>query len=358
MKRKTISIYAFLVAFNIAAWGWAIVAFQHFPVLLGTALLAYTFGLRHAFDVDHIAAIDTVTRKLMQQNKCSVMVGFHFAIGHSLIMFIATFGILATWSATTGKLVSHEVVAGGFIDGIKLPILSTIVSASFLLLMAAINLTIARSTYLTFKRVRNGGAYVEEDMNMLLNKRGFLSRIFRPLFRLVNKTWHMLFVGFLFGLGFDTATEISLLGIAGAEVVKGASIWVILVFPTLFSAGMLLMDTTDSILMSGAYGWAFREPIRKLYYNLTITSISALVALVIGGIETAGLIAEKFKLKGVLWDDLSVLSGYWGTIGFGIVALFIASWFVSKLIYRAKPYDEVVVGSPMGLCKTPEEFSA
>jgi high-affinity nickel-transport protein len=348
MKRKTIGIYAFLIAFNIAAWVWAIVAFQHYPVLLGTALLAYTFGLRHAFDVDHIAAIDTVTRKLMHQNTCPVTVGFYFAIGHSLIMFIGTFVIMATWNATTGGVTSHEAVAGGFIDGIKLPVLSTFVSASFLLLMAIINLTIARSTYRTFKRVRNGGAYLEEDLDMLLNKRGFLSRIFRPLFRLVNKSWHMLLIGFLFGLGFDTATEIALLGIAGAEAAKGASVWVILVFPTLFAAGMSLMDTTDSVLMSGAYGWAFRKPIRKLYYNMTITTLSALVALVIGGIETAGLISEKYHLKGALWDELSVLNGHWGTIGFGIVAIFIVCWLVSTIVYRAKRYDELAPDSPMG----------
>ena len=180
-------------------------------------------------------------------------------------------------------------------------------------------------------------------MDVLLNKRGFLARIFRPLFKLVNKSWHMVFIGFLFGLGFDTATEISLLGIAAAEAAKGSAVVTILVFPTLFAAGMMLMDTTDSVLMSGAYGWAFRKPIRKLYYNLTITTLSAVVALVIGGIETAALISEKFELKGVVWDSLNSLSGHWGTIGFAIVGLFIFSWIVSAVVYRAKRLDSIEV---------------
>ncbi len=345
MKRKVVLVYVFLILLNVAAWIWAIVAFHDHPVLLGTALIAYTFGLRHAFDVDHIAAIDTVTRKLMQQNKGSVSVGFHFAIGHSIIIFLGTVAVLATWGSTADHLSSHEALAGSLIDGVKLPILSTCVSASFLLLMAAINIMIAKSTYDTFQRVRRGESYVEEDMDMLLRNRGFLSRIFRPLFRLVNKSWHMVLIGFVFGLGFDTATEVSLLGIAAAEAAKGSSVLMILVFPTLFAAGMLLMDTTDSVLMSGAYGWAFRKPIRKLYYNLTITSLSAIVALLIGGIETAAVISEKFDFHGALSDTLTSIGGYWGEIGLFVVGLFILSWILSTLSYRAKRLERLAVNA-------------
>ncbi len=345
MKRKVAGTYAFLILLNVASWAWAITAFHHYPTLLGTALLAYTFGLRHAFDVDHIAAIDTVTRKLIQQEKCSVAVGLHFALGHSLVMFIGTFAVLATWGAATGGGVSHETIAGGLIEGIKLPVLSTCVSASFLLLMAGVNLVIARSTYRTFQRVRHGGRYAEEDMDMLLRKRGLLSRLFRPLFRLVNKSWHMAFIGFVFGLGFDTATEISLLGITAAEAAKGSSVLTILVFPTLFASGMLLMDTTDSVLMSGAYGWALRKPIRKLYYNMTITTLSAVVALVIGGIETAAVISEKFDLRGGIWDALDSLGSYWGAIGISIAVLFAISWIISRLLYRAKRLDHLPLGA-------------
>lgn len=334
VRKKIIGLYIFLIAFNIATWVWAIIAFHDSPVLLGAAVLAYSFGLRHAFDADHIASIDSVTRKLMQQNKRPITIGLHFSIGHSLalVLFVTIIAVVATSSSINGNFNFFGNTAG---------IVSTFVSVSFLLIMAVINLTIARSTYLTFKEVRNGGTYVEEDFDILLNKRGFFSRIFRPLFRFVSKSWHMLFIGFLFGLGFDTATEVSLLGIAGAEAAKGLSVWVILAFPALFAAGMSLMDTTDSILMVGAYGWAFRKPVRKLYYNLTITTISAIVALVVAGIETMGLLTEQFNLKGQWWDAVNSVSSHWGFIGVFIVAIFILSWFVSTLVYRIKRYDYI-----------------
>jgi high-affinity nickel-transport protein len=211
-QRKTVGLYILLIVFNIAIWIWALVALAGNAVLLGAAALAYTFGLRHAFDADHIASIDTVTRKLMQQNRRPTTVGLHFAIGHSLavLAFVIAIAALAAWSST-GETFSFMGGAG---------VASTFFSASFLLAMAVLNLMIAKSTYLAFRHVRNGGAYAEEDFEILLNKRGFLSRIFRPLFRLVNKSWHMMFIGFLFGLGFDTATEVSLLGIAGVEAAK------------------------------------------------------------------------------------------------------------------------------------------
>ena len=333
-RKKVVGLYVFLVAFNIATWAWAVIAFAGNPVLLGAAVLAYTFGLRHAFDADHIASIDSVTRKLMQQNKRPLTVGLHFSIGHSLALLLFVTGIAAL--ATSGPLNEPSGIFNG-IAGIA----STFVSVSFLLVMAALNLTIARTTYVTFKHVRDGGTYVEEDFDMLLNKRGFFSRIFRPLFRFVSKSWHMAFIGFLFGLGFDTATEVSLLGIAGAEAAKGLPVWVILAFPALFAAGMSLMDTTDSILMVGAYGWAFRKPIRKLYYNLTITIISAVVALVVAGIETVRLTSEHFNLKGQVWDAINALGSHWGLIGVFVVALFIVSWAVSALVYRIKRYEYI-----------------
>lgn len=333
-RGKVVGLYVFLIAFNIATWAWAIIAFHDSPVLLGAAVLAYSFGLRHAFDADHIASIDSVTRKLMQQNKRPITIGLHFSIGHSLalVLFVTVIAVLASSSTLDGKYNFFDNTAG---------IVSTFVSVSFLLIMAAINLTIARSTYVTFAHVRNGGTYVEEDFDILLNKRGCFSRLFRPLFRFVSKSWHMMFIGFLFGLGFDTATEVSLLGIAGAEAAKGLSVWVILAFPALFAAGMALMDTTDSILMVGAYGWAFRKPIRKLYYNLTITIVSALVALVVAGIEVLRLASEHFSLKGQLWDQVNSLSDNWGLIGVLIVAIFVASWFVSSAVYRIKRYDYI-----------------
>ncbi|MEJ2380089.1 MAG: HoxN/HupN/NixA family nickel/cobalt transporter [Gammaproteobacteria bacterium] len=334
VRKKVVGLYLVLISFNVVAWVWAIIAFRDHPVLLGAAVLAYTFGLRHAFDADHIASIDSVTRKLMQQNKRPITIGLHFSIGHSLalVVFVTMIALFASSNTFQSE--------AGFVDSTA-GIVSTFVSVSFLLIMAVLNLTIARSTYLSFRKVRNGGVYVEEDFDMLLNKRGFLSRIFRPLFKFVTKSWHMVFIGFLFGLGFDTATEVTLLGIAGAEAAKGLSVWVIMAFPALFAAGMSLMDTTDSILMVGAYGWAFRKPIRKLYYNLTITVISAMVAIIVAGIEGLGFLGAQLKFKGQVWDTLNGISNHWGITGVIIVSLFIASWLISTLVYRVKRYEEL-----------------
>ena len=335
-RRKVIGLYLLLIAFNVAAWIWAIWAFAGNAVLIGAAVLAYTFGLRHALDADHIASIDSVTRKLMQRDTRPTTVGFYFAIGHSLALFVfvAAIAALGAWGQENGTFSFISSSAG---------IASTFVSVSFLMIMAALNLSIARSTYAAFRRVRAGGEYAEEDFNALLNKRGFFARIFRPLFRLVERSWHMIFIGFLFGLGFDTATEVSLLGIAGAEAAKGLSIWVILAFPALFAAGMALVDTTDSVLMVRAYGWAFRNPMRKLYYNLTITVVSAAVALVVAGIEALALMSEQLSLSGEIWDRVNVLSDHWELIGVLVVSLFVGSWLVSMLVYRLKRYDDIAL---------------
>jgi nickel/cobalt transporter (NiCoT) family protein len=332
-------IYGYLLAANVAAWAWALIAFHNHPVLLGTALLAYSFGLRHAVDADHIAAIDTVTRKLMQANRPATAAGFFFSIGHSLVLLIATALIALTVASLQGGFSSFNDMAG---------IVGTMVSGGFLLAMAVMNLLIARGVYRVFRHVRAGGAYVASDLDILLNNRGFLARIFRPLFKLVGRSWHMLFVGFLFGLGFDTATEVSLLAVSAAQAAKGLNIWSIMAFPALFAAGMSLVDTTDSLMMVGAYGWAFVKPIRKLYYNLTITTVSALVALLVGGIETLGLIGAKFNLGGPFWNAVGAINDHFGTIGYAIIGIFALSWIVSVIIYRANRFDELEVTTEPG----------
>jgi high-affinity nickel-transport protein len=330
-RARVVAIYAILFVLNVSAWTWALIAFRHYPVLLGTALLAYSFGLRHAVDADHIAAIDNVTRKLMQENKRPIGVGFMFSLGHSTIVVIGSIAIAATALALQHRIDSVRTIGG---------VIGTLVSMLFLFGIAMVNLAVLRSVIHTFKRVRRGEPYVEEDLNLLLNQRGFLSRLFRPMFNMVRSSWHMYPLGVLFGLGFDTATEIGLLGISASEASRGLSLWSILVFPALFAAGMLLIDTTDNILMLGAYGWAFAKPIRKLYYNITITSISVAVAFVVGGIEGLGLLASQFHLKGALWSAANKLSDHFGLLGYIIVGLFALAWVLSISIYKWRRLDQ------------------
>ncbi|MBW4034239.1 MAG: HoxN/HupN/NixA family nickel/cobalt transporter [Proteobacteria bacterium] len=335
IRGKIIASYAFLIALNIGAWASALLMFRHNTVLLGFSALAYAFGLRHAVDADHIAAIDSVTRKLMQDKQRPAMVGFFFSMGHSMVLVIATAAI-----ALTAMTIDHRFTMLNSAAGI----IGTLISAVFLFSMAAMNLVIARSVYATFRTARRTGRYADDDFDILLNKRGFMSRLLRPLFRLVTRSWQMLLVGLLFGLGFDTATEVSLLGMGGAEAVKGVSVWAIMMLPMLFAAGMSLVDTTDGILMLGAYGWAFVKPIRKLYYNLTITVVSVIVAVIVGSVETLGLIANEFSLHGLFWRTIGAANDrYFGMIGFLIIGIFVASWLVSTLVYRLKRLDEVEI---------------
>jgi high-affinity nickel-transport protein len=332
LRGRIVGIYGILLVFNIGAWIWASIAFRHYPVLLGTALLAYSFGLRHAVDADHIAAIDNVTRKLMQDGKRPVAVGFMFSLGHSTVVVLGSAAIAGAALTLQHRMDAFRNIAG---------VIGTLVSAFFLFAIALVNLIVLRSIYRTFVRVRRGEPYVDEDLDLLLSGRGILARIFRPMFRMITRSWHMYPLGVLFGLGFDTATEIGVLGISAAEASKGLSFGAILVFPVLFAAGMSLIDTTDNILMLGAYGWAFVKPIRKLYYNITITSVSVVVALVIGGIEALGLLAGHFHFRGWFWDGVARLNDNFGTLGYFIVGLFALSWIVSVAVYKWRRFDHL-----------------
>ena len=326
------AIYVVLLMMNVSAWVWALIAFRHYPVLLGTAFLAYSFGLRHAVDADHIAAIDNVTRKLMQEGKRPVAVGFMFSLGHSTIVVLGSIALSAT-----ALSLQHRLNAAKHIGGV----VGTLVSTLFLFGIAIVNMTVLRSVYLAFRRVRRGERYVEEDFDLLLGSRGFLSRLFRPMFALIRQSWHMYPLGILFGLGFDTATEIGVLGLSASEAARGLSLWSVLVFPALFEAGMSLVDTTDNVLMLGAYGWAFVKPIRKIYYNMTITLISVVVAVMVGGIEALGLIADQFHFHGTFWDLIGTLNENFGTLGYAIIGLFALSWIASRWFYKWRRFDEL-----------------
>ena len=332
VRSRVAGIYVLLLLFNVAAWLWAITAFRAYPVLLGTAFLAYSFGLRHAVDADHIAAIDNVTRKLMQEGKRPVAVGLMFSLGHSTIVVFGAMGISVAALKLQQHVVSFRNVGG---------VIGTLVSTVFLLAIAIANLLILRSVYRTFSRVRRGEPYVDEDLDLLLSNRGFLARIFRPVFNMVRRSWHMYPLGLLFGLGFDTATEIGLLGISAAEASRGLSLWSIMVFPVLFAAGMSLIDTTDNVLMLGAYGWAYVKPIRKLYYNITITAVSVMVALVVGGIEALGLLGGQLHLQGSFWKMINTLNENFGALGYCVIGIFALSWIVSVAIYRLRRFDDL-----------------
>jgi high-affinity nickel-transport protein len=293
LRNKVIGIYILLFLFNAGAWLWAVIAFRHYPLLLGTALLAYSFGLRHAVDADHIAAIDNVTRKLMQEGKRPIAVGLMFSLGHSTIVVIGSVLIAAAALA-----LQHRMDAARDIGGL----IGTLVSSLFLFAIAIVNIVVLVSIYRAFARVRAGQPYVDEDFDLLLANRGFLARLFKPMFALIRRSWHMYPLGVLFGLGFDTATEIGLLG---------------------------------------AYGWAFIKPVRKLYYNLTITFVSVVVALVVGGIEALGLLAGQLHLGGSFFAAILKLNSSFGTLGYLIVGLFALSWIVSIAIYKWRRLDDL-----------------
>jgi len=341
LRGRLTGVYVFLIGANVLVWAWALAALHDKPLLLGTALLAYSFGLRHAVDADHIAAIDNVTRKLMQQGQRPVAVGLWFALGHSAVVAALSAVVAATSTALNGRFESVRAAGG---------IVSTVASALFLFAIAFVNMLVLISVYRTFQAVKRGAPFVEGDFDLLLNSRGFLSRIFRPVFKLVAKSWHMLVIGFLFGLGFDTATEIALFGISAAQAANGASIANVMVFPALFAAGMALIDTTDGALMLGAYGWAFMKPIRKLYYNMTITAVSVVVAVIVGGLETLNLIGDQLGLMDGegFWGGIGAINENFGVLGYVIIGVFALAWIGSVAYYKFMRYDDLDVRAGAG----------
>ncbi|RIB01473.1 high-affinity nickel transporter [Gigaspora rosea] len=332
VKRKIIIILLVLVLINISAWIATAFAFRNFPSLLGTAALAYTLGLRHAVDADHLAAIDNVTRKLIQYGKYSVSVGLFFSLGHSTIVIIASIAIALTATAIKDKFGDFQLIGG---------LIGTIISATFLLVIGIINTFVLISVYRSLQKLKRTGIFEEENIDTVLNSYGCIGKIFSPLFKFIDSSWKMYPLGVLFGFGFDTSTEVGLLGIAAFQANKGLPIWMIMFFPLLFTSGMALIDTIDGILMLGTYTWAFITPFRKLYYNFIITLLSVLIAFIIGLIELLNIIGDKFDLKGPFWEFFAYLGDNFGIIGYLIIALFIFTWIVAKIIYKFGGYEDL-----------------
>lgn len=307
MKARVLLLFGLLLAANAAAWAAAFAVFGDRPALLGTALLAWGFGLRHAVDADHIAAIDNVTRKLRGEGRRPLTVGLFFALGHSTVVMLAAAGIAATASLLSAHFEQFREIGG---------VLGTTVSALFLFAIAAVNLVTFKETWRAWRA--NDASATAANAGAFSFDGGLLARICRPLFGLIERPWHMFPLGFLFGLGFDTATEVSLLGLSATGAAQGMSLWAILVFPALFAAGMALVDTADGVLMLGAYDFAFARgqsrPRARLAYNLVITGASAAVAILVGGLELLGV-------------EL-------GNLGFAIVAFFAVAWAAAFALSR------------------------
>ncbi|OLD55820.1 hypothetical protein AUI46_03440 [archaeon 13_1_40CM_2_52_13] len=298
--------------------------------LAALGILAYTFGLRHGVDADHIVAIDNTTRKLLQDGERPLTVGTWFSLGHSTIVVgVIVALVLATQSVVNQIPVLHSSGA----------IIGTTVSGVFLFLIGLINAIIVLGIYRTFKMMKQGNLN-ESELENLLQNRGLLNRYFGSLFKIVRKPWQIYPIGVLFGLGFDTASEIALFAITIALAVSSPiPLWMVLLLPFLFTCGMVLADTTDGIAMRAAYGWAFLRPIRKIYYNLTVTVISVAVAFAIGGVELLQVIASELNLTGPYWDWLARLD--FETMGFGIIGIFLAAWLVSTAYWKFRRYDEL-----------------
>lgn len=330
---------AFVVALHVIGWFTllAVVAPEHYSLGtktfgIGIGITAYTLGMRHAFDADHIAAIDNTTRKLMNEGQRPLSVGFWFSLGHSSIVFALAFLLSLGVKALAGPVENDDSRLHSITGWI-----GTTVSGVFLYVIAIINLLIMAGIWRVFRAMRSGH-YDEAALEEQLDNRGFMNRILGRLMKSITKPWQMYPLGLLFGLGFDTATEIALLVLAGSGAASGLPWYAILCLPVLFAAGMALLDTIDGSFMNFAYGWAFSKPVRKVYYNLTVTGLSVAVALIIGTVELLGLVAEKAGLHGFFWDWISGLD--LNVIGYVVIGLFFATWIVALLVWKLGRIEE------------------
>src|SRR6202162_5705664 len=326
-RRRLAGFFGGVGLLHVAGWGLLLAVAAGRPTILALGGLAYTFGLRHAFDADHIAAIDNTTRKLLQDGRKPVGVGFFFSLGHSTVVFLvaAALGLAVKW-VVDGQLKT----TGG--------IVCTIASGGFLLLIGLFNLVILLGIVRVYRKLKAGG-YDEQSLDLDLTAGGFMSRIFGRLFRVIHHSWQMYPIGFLFGLGFDTAPEVAILAISAGAAANGLPFVAVIALPLIFAAGMSLMDTADGAFMAKAYSWAFASPIRKVFYNLTMTSLSVFVALFVGMAELMQILIRVLNLRGGVFDAMRG-SDFVGRAGFLIVAVFVVAWVAALLIYKARRIDQ------------------
>jgi len=340
-RRRLGGLFSAVLLLHVVGWGLLIAYGVGHPAFLGLGGLAYTFGLRHAFDADHISAIDNTTRKLLQEGKKPVAAGFFFSLGHSTVVFLiaallgfAVKTIVASVVSDSGQLRA----AGGM--------LGTSVSGAFLIVIGLLNLLILLDILRVYRRMRRG-EYDHGSLQQELVAGGLMTRIFGRLFKVVSTSWHLYPIGFLFGLGFDTASEVALLAVSAGAAANGVPFLAVISLPLIFAAGMSLMDTTDGAFMSKAYSWAFSNPIRKVFYNLTVTALSVFVALFVGVVELSQILIQVLGLRGGVFSFVSNLD--FGILGSVIVAAFVVTWATAFTIFKARRieerWSELVAGS-------------
>ena len=329
---RLVLFYAAIALIHVVGWGLLLSITPQYPALLGLGGLAYSFGLRHAFDADHISAIDNTTRKLLQDRKRPVGVGFFFSLGHSSVVFLIALGL-----GFVVRIVMDGVVAeDGNLRNVG-GMVGTGVSGLFLLLIGLLNLIILLDILGVFRRMRRG-EYDRVTLEEHLVTGGVLTRAFRKLFAVITESWQMYPIGFLFGLGFDTASEVALLAISAGAASQGLPFTAIISLPLIFAAGMSLMDTTDGAFMAKAYSWAFSNPIRKLFYNMTMTGLSVFVALFVGVVELSQILIQLLGLEGGVWD---IIAGFdLGNLGLIIVASFVLAWIAAFVIFKVRRVEE------------------
>jgi high-affinity nickel-transport protein len=332
-RRRLAAFFGGVGLLHVLGWGLLFVFSAQNPTILALGGLAYTFGLRHAFDADHIAAIDSTTRKLLQDGKKPVGVGFFFSLGHSSVVFLiaVALGLTVKW------IVEGVISDSGQLRSIGGAV-STLVSGGFLVVIGVLNLVILLDIIRVYRRMK-GGEYDRHSLEHELTAGGFMTRIFGRLFRVIDHSWQMLPIGFLFGLGFDTASEVAFLAISAGAAAKGLPFAAVIALPLIFAAGMSLMDTADGAFMAKAYSWAFASPIRKVFYNLTMTSLSVFVALFVGIVELLQMLVQVFNLKGGIFGAIAGFDLI-GRAGVFIVAAFVLAWAAALIIYKARRIDQ------------------